>query len=95
MELRVDYAPGGGIDPSVVGRLYQDRQGVVWFEYDPAWRASGIELSPVFLRLRDAQGALTSPSRDFGPLFGLFQDALPDWWGERLMRRFFDQLGVP
>ena len=95
MELRVDFVPGGGLEPTVVGRLYQDRQSVVWFEYDPVWRAGTIELSPIFLRLRDASGVLTSPSRDFGPLFGLFQDALPDWWGERLMRGFFDQLGLP
>ena len=95
MELRVDFVPGRGVESAPVGRLYEDRGGVVWFEYDAAWRARGIELSPVFLRLRDAQGVLTSPSRDFGPLFGLFQDALPDWWGERLMRRFFEQAGVP
>ncbi|MFM7180902.1 MAG: type II toxin-antitoxin system HipA family toxin [Verrucomicrobiales bacterium] len=95
MELRVDFVPGGGLESSLVGRLYGDRGGVVWFEYDAAWRAKGIELSPVFLRLRDAQGVLSSPSRDFGPLFGLFQDALPDWWGERLMRRFFEHSGVP
>lgn len=95
MELRVEFVPGGGLESALVGRLYEDRGGVVWFEYDAAWRARNIELSPVFLRLRDAQGVLASPSRDFGPLFGLFQDALPDWWGERLMRRFFEQAGLP
>lgn len=95
MELKVDFVPGGGGESARVGRLYEGHAGVVWFEYDAAWRARDIELSPVFLRLRDAQGVLTSPSRNFGPLFGLFQDALPDWWGERLMRRFFEQSGVP
>jgi serine/threonine-protein kinase HipA len=28
-------------------------------------------------------------------LHGLFQDALPDWWGERLMQRHFEERGVP
>ena len=93
--MRVDFVPGGEKEAAPVGRLYEDRAGVVWFEYDAAWRAGGIELSPIYLRLRDAQGVLTTPSREFGPLFGLFQDALPDWWGERLMRRFFEHAGVP
>ena len=38
---------------------------------------------------------MTTPSRSFGELFGLFQDCLPDWWGERLMQKFFQSMGIP
>jgi serine/threonine-protein kinase HipA len=30
---------------------------------------------------------------DFGPIFGLFDDSLPDGWGLLLMDRFFKQRG--
>jgi serine/threonine-protein kinase HipA len=28
-------------------------------------------------------------------LFGLFDDSLPDWWGQRIMRRYFEEMSVP
>lgn len=95
MDLRVDFAPGGKHPDQTIGHLWQDRAGVVWFEYDSDWRAGARELSPVFLGNRASVGALTSPSRSFGELFGLFQDCLPDWWGERLMHKFFQSMGIP
>lgn len=94
MELVVHYAPHGSTAAHAVGRLYEDSRGTVYFEYDDAWRAGGIELSPLHLPL-SRTGALAGPARSFGPLFGLFDDALPDWWGQQLMRRFFGGLGIP
>lgn len=94
MEIRVEYAPEGLERPQLVGRLYEDAGGTIYFEYDEDWRARGLELSPLRLPL-STRGAVVNPTRSFGPLFGLFEDSLPDWWGERLMRRFFADLGIP
>lgn len=91
MELDVHWAGG---EPQRVGRLYQEPGGRVFFEYNTAWRAGKRELSPLYLP-NETAGAVTSSTPAFGELHGLFQDALPDWWGERLMRRYFEEKGVP
>lgn len=91
MELEVHWA---GNDPARVGRLFQDTRGAVFFEYDGAWRAGGRELSPLYLP-NETTGAVVAGTPAFGPLHGLFQDALPDWWGERLMRLHFEERGIP
>ena len=77
-----------------VGRLYQDRRGTVFFEYDGGWKGGRRELSPLYLP-NATEGAVSTPTPAFGELHGLFQDALPDWWGERLMRRHFEDKGIP
>jgi serine/threonine-protein kinase HipA len=93
MDLTVEYAAhNGGSEP--VGRLYQDPRGRVFFEYASSWRSGARELSPLYLPNR-TEGAVVSPTPDFGELFGLFEDALPDWWGEQMMRRRFADLGIP
>ncbi|MEO0017935.1 MAG: hypothetical protein RLZZ522_1218 [Verrucomicrobiota bacterium] len=91
MELEVQWS---GRHPQRIGRLYQDDRGTVFFEYDPAWRAGPRELSPLYLA-NVTQGAVSTPTPGFGELHGLFQDALPDWWGERLMQRLFESSGIP
>ncbi|MES2996410.1 MAG: type II toxin-antitoxin system HipA family toxin [Verrucomicrobiota bacterium] len=91
MELEVLWA---GENPAPVGRLYQNERGVTYFEYDPRWRRGSRELSPLYLP-NETSGAVTTPTPAFGDLHGLFQDTLPDWWGERLMRKFFEDRGIP
>lgn len=91
MELEVHWA---GRDAQRIGRLYQNDRGAVFFEYDAAWRAGSRELSPIYLP-NSTQGAVGTPTPGFGELHGLFQDALPDWWGERLMQRHFESRGIP
>ncbi len=91
MELEVHWT---GQDERRVGRLYQEPRGGVFFEYDAAWRAGRCELSPLYLP-NETTGAVAAPTSAFGELHGLFQDALPDWWGERLMRRHFEERGIP
>jgi len=91
MDLKVEYAGARG--PLVVGRLHQDSHGTVYFEYDPAWRGGARELSPLYLP-NATVGAVAPPLTSFGGLFGLVQDALPDWWGERMMRQRFADLGI-
>jgi serine/threonine-protein kinase HipA len=91
MELEVHWA---GREPRRIGRLYQNERGTVFFEYDAAWRAGFLELSPIYLP-NSTLGAVSTPTPGFGSLHGLFQDALPDWWGERLMRQYFEKAGIP
>lgn len=91
MELEIQWA---GREPARVGRLFQNRTGAIYFEYDADWHTGKRELSPLYLPL-SLSGAVRSSTPQFGELHGLFQDALPDWWGERLMQKFFHQRGIP
>ena len=56
------------------------------FEYDPAFRAAGLELSPFVMPIRDAPYAFPALSGGaFNGLPGLLADALPDRFGNRLI----------
>ena len=68
-----------------VGELGWAPAGVV-FQYDPAFIATGQELSPFHLPLRAG-----AQMREGGRLPGLFEDSLPDAWGTRVMREWFRQ----
>ena len=92
MKLDVSYLGGGETVP--VGRLMEQADGRVFFEYDAGWVLGGRELSPVYLP-SETRGAVSSRTPMFGGLFGLFNDSLPDWWGEQLMRSFFGAKGIP
>lgn len=63
-----------------------------YFEYDPAFLATGPEISPVRLPLR--AGVHEGPATPFGGLHGVFADSLPDGWGLLLMDRAFRQRGI-
>ncbi|MCB1133506.1 MAG: type II toxin-antitoxin system HipA family toxin [Verrucomicrobiae bacterium] len=77
-----------------VGGLADDARGRVYFQYDPEWTARGIELSPIHLPLL-LTGPVTTPTPEFSPLFGLFDDSMPDWWGQRIMRHHFASMNLP
>ena len=92
LEVRLTRGPG---DERDVGRLAEtgsrkaDRQVV--FEYDPAFLQNPLWLSP--FKLPPEPGLQRHRDLDFGPVFGLFDDSLPDGWGLLLMDRFFQQQG--
>lgn len=74
-----------------VGRLaYLDRK--ILFEYDPAFIASGTEISPFKLPLKP--GVQTPDTTLFEGLFGVFNDSLPDGWGRLLLDRSVKKHGV-
>ncbi len=85
LEVRLVHVPG---DERVVGQL-AERGGQVYFEYDPAFLRRPLWLSP--FKLPPEPGLLGHRDHDFGPVFGLFDDSLPDGWGLLLMDRFFQQ----
>ncbi len=88
LTVNLQQAPGKKL---TVGTLAeQDRR--LYFEYDAAFLETGIELSP--FRLRTQPGLIAHTDRAFGPLFGVFDDSLPDGWGLLLMDRHFRRHGL-
>lgn len=93
LEVRLTLRPG---DERIVGRLAETgprpAERRVVFEYDPTFLANPLWLSP--FKLAPQPGLLEHRDLAFGPLFGLFDDSLPDGWGLLLMDRFFAQQGT-
>lgn len=87
LEVRFTREPG---EERAVGQLAENR-GQVFFEYAPEFLRDPLWLSP--FKLPPQSGLIEHRDRDFGPLFGLFDDSLPDGWGLLLMDRFFQQRG--
>jgi serine/threonine-protein kinase HipA len=74
-----------------VGRMaLKDRK--IFFEYNPDFIATGLELSPFKLPLQTA--VLCCEDQVFDGLFGIFNDSLPDGWGRLLLDRKLMKLGI-
>lgn len=80
-----------GQDRRPVGQLAESGH-TVYFEYDAAFLESPLWLSP--FKLPPEPGLFEHKDRDFGLLFGLFDDSLPDGWGLMLMDRYLRQQGI-
>lgn len=88
-ELLTVYLDAG--ERQKVGRLaLKDRR--ILFEYDPAFIASGIEISPIKLPLKS--GVFVCPDMIFDGLYGVFNDSLPDGWGRLLLDRTVEKHGI-
>jgi serine/threonine-protein kinase HipA len=85
LEVRLRFAPDR---QHTVGRLARAGRDFA-FQYDEAFLTRGLAISPFHLPLRpgvqvyDGQGRMD--------LFGVFEDALPDSWGRRLVDRHFQR----
>ena len=79
-----------------VGAATEDDAGRIVFEYDPAFRRSGLEISPHHLPL-----SLTGPAsfdelrrkESFRGLPGVLADALPDAFGRQVIRAYYTARG--
>ena len=69
-----------------------EKENSIYFEYHQGWLDRGLELSPFTLPCKP--GLIKHTNHGFGPLFGLFDDSLPDGWGLLLMDRFFRKQGI-
>jgi serine/threonine-protein kinase HipA len=87
LQVRFVRQPG---EERIVGQLAESGQRV-FFEYDPDFLRDPLWLSP--FKLPPQPGLLEHRDYSFGPIFGLFDDSLPDGWGLLLMDRFFRQRG--
>lgn len=75
----------------LVGELAEvDRK--IYFEYDPGFLQNPLWLSP--FKLPPNTGLIEHRDLSFGPLFGLFDDSLPDGWGRLLMDRHFRKKAI-
>lgn len=81
-----------------VGMLGESSTGRVTFEYDPDFRRSGLDISPFHLPAR-RRGPFAFPELARKPAFlglpGVFADALPDRFGNAIIRRYFTDRGCP
>jgi serine/threonine-protein kinase HipA len=79
-----------------VGAVAEGPAGEIVFEYDPAFARSGLEISPIMLPLSRV-GPLTFPELQrleaFAGLPGVLADALPDRFGNAVIRKYFADRG--
>jgi serine/threonine-protein kinase HipA len=73
-----------------VGQLAEDKHQL-YFQYDQDFLTKNLWLSPYKLPLRAE--LFKHKDREFSPIFGLFDDSLPDGWGLLLMDRFLRKRG--
>ena len=76
----------------LVGYLQELDNKKVAFQYDEEWIKNGFSISPFSLPLNNKVSV--SKSEYFNGLFGVFNDSLPDGWGELLVRRMLTKKGL-
>lgn len=85
LEVRVRFAPDHEHKVGVLAMASRD----FVFQYADSFRSLNLPISPIHLPVRpgvqvyDGQGRMA--------LFGVFEDALPDSWGRRLVDRHFQK----
>ena len=81
-----------------VGMLREASGGRISFEYSPGFRVSGLDISPIHLPTART-GPASFPELARKPAFlglpGVFADALPDRFGNAVIRRYFEERGRP
>ena len=78
-----------------VGTLAENKDKRIAFQYSTDWQKNGFSISPFSLPLRnDVYFPQERAIERFGGLFGVFADSLPDSWGELLLDRHLETLGI-
>lgn len=62
------------------------------FQYDEGWVKNGFPISPISLPL--SREIYINRKDNFGGLYGVFHDSLPDGWGELLVSRMLAKKGI-
>ncbi len=88
LDVRLQFSPE---ESRPVGKLLEKNRQV-FFEYDADFLNSPLQLSP--FKLPPNPGLQEHKDLSFGPVFGLFDDSMPDGWGLLLMDRHFRSNGV-
>ena len=79
----------------LVGSLAEMADRRIAFQYSSEWLRDGFTISPLSLPLKDGVFVPQERSRErFSGLFGVFADSLPDSWGEMLLDRYLEMLGI-
>lgn len=81
-----------------VGAVAEMGDGGIVFEFEPEFARTGLEISPIKLPL-STQGPVNFPAlarvESFGGLPGVLADALPDAFGNAIIKRYFESRGTP
>lgn len=77
---------------SIVGRLALTSDNLMAFEYDVNWLRNGFSISPFKLPLE--KKVFIANREPFGGVFGVFNDCLPDAWGQLLVNRELQRRGI-
>lgn len=85
LNVRLRFAPDHTLS---VGKLVLAQRDLV-FEFDPAFLASRLSISPFQLPLREGAQVFNRATAAGMELFGVFEDSLPDSWGRRVIDRHF------
>ncbi len=85
-KLKVLY---NGITVGYLAEVQDDR---IAFQYDDAWEKNGFSISPFSLPLSNQ--IYINSKDNFGGIYGVFHDSLPDGWGELLVKRMLAKMGV-
>ncbi|MCF7827034.1 MAG: type II toxin-antitoxin system HipA family toxin [Candidatus Marinimicrobia bacterium] len=80
------------IGSQLVGQVAQTPEQKIVFEYSPSFLKTGFSISPFHLPLKP--GLFTAPDEPFAGNFGVFNDSLPDGWGNLLLDRFLISQGI-
>ncbi|MFI3296760.1 MAG: type II toxin-antitoxin system HipA family toxin [bacterium] len=75
-----------------VGRLALTPENLCVFEYDSEWIANGYSISPFHLPLKN--GLQIAKREPFAGGFGVFDDSLPDGWGNLILDRYLSEKGI-
>lgn len=77
---------------NLVGLLAYLPDGSLGFQYDEKWLENGFSISPFSLPLKPE--VFFAKKMDFGGLFGVFDDSLPEGWGALLLMRKLREEGI-
>lgn len=76
----------------LVGQIAQTPEWKIVFEYSQDFLKTGFTISPFHLPLKP--GLFTARDEPFAGNFGVFNDSLPDGWGNLLLDRFLSSQGI-
>ncbi len=76
----------------LVGYLVELEDGRIAFQYDEEWINTGFSISPFSLPLDNK--VFINSKMNFDGLYGVFNDSLPDGWGELLVRKMLIKKGI-
>ena len=80
------------LDGISLGRMALTSDSLCVFEYYPQYLVSGRSISPYFLPLDS--GVTTAKREPFAGGFGVFDDSLPDGWGNLIQYRYLKNKGI-
>ena len=75
-----------------VGRIALTPETLCAFEYFPDWIESGVSISPFYLPLKSE--VFVAKRTPFQGGFGVFDDGLPDGWGNLILDRYLKSIGI-